>query len=84
MTIGNCGKAIKALHNSNAISDNVKNEMMKIHDQGNKGKHAGWSSGKAYVHENIEEMYRNGQISKEVYNYMLKVNSDANKAKHPK
>lgn len=83
MTIGNCGKAIQELHNSNAISDNVKAELMKIHRKGNDGKHANWYSGEAYVNDNIEQLYKQGKINKEVYDFMKKINKDANNAKHP-
>lgn len=81
---GNCGKAIKALANANAIDSKVEAYMTRIHEDGCKAKHDGWSSGKSYFLETAVDMHQKGIVNDTVMSYFKQVNADANKAKHPK
>jgi hypothetical protein len=78
---GNCGKAVKALANSNAINSEVATYMTRIHEEGCKAKHD-WSSGKSYFLETAVDMHQKGHVNDTVMSYFKQVNADANKAKH--
>lgn len=82
MACNNCGKAIKTAYNNNIIDENAKSEMMQIHDDGNKGKHAEWESGHTMMLDASKDAYSQGIISKEAYELCEKINDDGNDAKH--
>lgn len=83
MACNNCGKAIQTLFNNNMINENVKAQMMHIHDEGNKGKHEGWESGHQNLLDVAQEALNQGLINEDIYKHIKQVvNKDGNDAKH--